>query len=99
VTISGGFAYDNIFLIDGVDANDNLFGTSAAVFIEAAIADTQVLTSGISAEYGRFSGGVINVVTKSGGNQFDGSLRADLTNRTGVRRPRSRRRAAIELER
>lgn len=80
VTISGGFAYDNIFLIDGVDANDNLFGTSNAVFIEEAIADTQVLTSGISAEYGRFSGGVINVVTKSGGNEFDGSLRADLTN-------------------
>lgn len=80
VTISGGFAYDNIFLIDGVDANDNLFGVSNSVFIEEAIADTQVLTSGISAEYGRFSGGVVNVVTKSGGNEFDGSLRADLTN-------------------
>jgi hypothetical protein len=80
VTISGGFAYDNIFLIDGVDANDNLFGTSSPVFIEDAIADTQVLTSGISAEYGRFSGGVVNVVTKAGGNQFEGSFRADLTN-------------------
>lgn len=80
VTISGGFAYDNIFLIDGVDANDNLFGTSNPVFIEEAIADTQVLTSGISAEYGRFSGGVVNVVTKTGGNEFSGSFRTDLTN-------------------
>ena len=80
VTISGGFAYDNIFLIDGVDANDNLFGTSNPVFIEEAIADTQVLTSGISAEYGRFSGGVVNVVTKSGGNEFSGSFRVDLSN-------------------
>jgi len=80
VTISGAFAYDNIFLIDGVDANDNLFGTSNPVFIEEAIADTQVLTSGISAEYGRFSGGVVNVVTKSGGNEFSGSFRVDLSN-------------------
>ncbi len=80
VTISGGFAYDNVFLIDGVDANDNLYGTSNPVYIEDAIADTQILTSGISAEYGRFSGGVVNVITKSGGNNFSGSLRADLEN-------------------
>ncbi len=80
VTISGGFAYDNVFLIDGVDANDNLFGTATTVYIEDAIADVQVLTSGISAEYGRFSGGVVNVVTKSGGNDFSGTLRADLSN-------------------
>ncbi len=80
VTISGAFAYDNIFLIDGVDANDNIFGDVNFVYIEDAIADTQVLTSGISAEYGRFSGGVVNIVTKSGGNEFSGSLRADLSN-------------------
>ncbi len=80
VTISGGFAYDNVWLIDGVDANDNLFGTPTTVYIEDAIADIQVLTSGISAEYGRFSGGVVNIVTKSGGNDFSGTLRADLSN-------------------
>jgi hypothetical protein len=78
VTISGGFAYDNVFLIDGVDANDNLYGTSNPVYIEDAIADLQVLTSGISAEYGRFTGGVVNVITKSGGNEFSGSLRVAL---------------------
>ena len=37
-----------------------------------------MITSGISAEYGRFSGGVINAITKSGGNVFSGSLRASL---------------------
>ena len=79
VTISGGFAYDNVFLVDGVDINDNLFGTPNNLFIEDAIDETQVLTSGISAEYGRFSGGVINAITKSGGNQFTGSFRADLS--------------------
>ncbi len=77
VTISGGFAYDNVFLVNGVDVNDNLFGTPNNLFIEDAIAEVQVLTSGISAEYGRFSGGVINAITKSGGNQFTGSFRAD----------------------
>ncbi|MDY7093128.1 MAG: TonB-dependent receptor [Acidobacteriota bacterium] len=80
VTISGAFAYDNVFLIDGVDTNDNLFGTSNNLFIEDAIEETQVLTSGVSAEYGRFSGGVINAITKSGGNEFSGSARIDLTN-------------------
>jgi outer membrane receptor protein involved in Fe transport len=80
VTISGAFAYDNVFMIDGVDANDNLFGTSNNLYIEDAIEETQVLTSGISAEYGRFSGGVINLITKRGGNSFSGSFRTNLTN-------------------
>ena len=80
ITISGAFAYDNVFLVDGVDVNDNLFGTANNLFIEDAIEETQVLTSGISAEYGRFSGGVINVVTKSGGDEFSGTFRANLAN-------------------
>ena len=80
VTISGGFAYDNVFMINGVDVNDNLFGSAQPVFIEDAVEQTSVLTSGISAEYGRFSGGVINMITKSGGNTFSGSFRSNLSN-------------------
>ena len=75
--INGSFAYDNAYLVDGVDTNDNLFGTSNALYVADAIKETQVLTSGISAEYGRFSGGVINVITKSGGNAFSGSWRTN----------------------
>ena len=75
LTISGGFAYDNVFLIDGVDVNDNLLGTVNDLYIEDAIGEVQVLTSGIPAEYGRFSGGVVNIITKSGSNRFDGSYR------------------------
>ena len=78
VTINGAFAYDNIFLVDGVDVNDNLFGTANDLFVEDAIQEMQVLTSGISAEYGRFSGGVINVITRSGGNDFSGSYRLNM---------------------
>jgi hypothetical protein len=80
ITIGGAFAYDNVFLINGVDVNDNIFGTSNNLFIEDAIEETQVLTSGISAEYGRFSGGVVNVVTKRGGDIFSGSYRHNLAN-------------------
>src|SRR5690606_29824444 len=65
VTISGAFGYDNVFMIDGVDVTDNIFGYANDVFIEDAIEEVQVLTSGIAAEYGRFSGGVVNLITKS----------------------------------
>src|SRR5262249_47949323 len=60
LTISGATAFDNVFMVNGVDVNDNLFGTANNLFIEGAIQETNILTGGISAEYGRFSGGVIN---------------------------------------
>lgn len=82
LNINGAFAYDNLFMIDGIDVNDNLFGSPQDVFIEDAIQETQVLTSGIQAEYGRFSGGVVNAITKSGGNTFSGSFRLNLANPT-----------------
>ena len=82
VQIGGALSYDNVFLVDGVDINDNLFGTPTNnLVIEEAIQETRVLTSGISAEYGRFTGGVINAITKSGGNEYHGSARIDLSNK------------------
>jgi carboxypeptidase family protein/TonB-dependent receptor-like protein len=80
VAISGGFAYDNLFLLNGVDINDSVFGNPEDLFIEDAIQETQVLSSSVSAEYGRFTGGVVNAITKSGGNEFEGTVRFDLTN-------------------
>lgn len=80
LTIGGAFGYDSTFLIDGVDVNDNIFGTPHALFIEDAIEETQVLSAGLPAEYGRFSGGVVNVVTKRGGDRRSGSYRATLSN-------------------
>ena len=80
VVINGAFAFDNNFMVNGVDVTDNLFGTPQNLFIEDAIQETQVLTSGISAEFGRFSGGVINAVTKSGSNRFEGSYRLNFSN-------------------
>ena len=45
----GGFAYDNVFLLNGVDINDNVFGKPDNLFIEDALEETQVLTSGVPA--------------------------------------------------
>ncbi len=78
VAINGGMAYDNAILIDGTNVQDSIFGQTNNLYIQEAIEETQVLTSGISAEYGGFSGGVINTITKSGGNQFSGTFRVDL---------------------
>src|SRR2546423_1418069 len=80
LVINGAFAFDNIFMVNGVDVNDNLFANPQNLFIEDAIQETQVLTSGISAEYGRFGGGVVNAITKSGGNRFSGSGRINFLN-------------------
>jgi len=80
ITISGAFAYDNVFLMNGVDINDNVLGTPNNLFIEDAVQEVQVLSSGISPEYGRFSGGVVNVITRSGSNALSGAFRLNLTN-------------------
>jgi outer membrane receptor for ferrienterochelin and colicin len=78
ININGAMGHDNIFMLNGVDVDDNVFGYAQELFIEDAIEETQVLTSGISAEYGRFTGGVVNAITKSGGNTFSGSGRINL---------------------
>jgi hypothetical protein len=75
VTFSGGFSYEGLFLINGVVANETLRNQVSNVFIEDAIEETKVMTASISAEYGRFAGGVANTITKSGGNDFSGSVR------------------------
>jgi outer membrane receptor protein involved in Fe transport len=79
-TIAGAMSFDNVIMLNGVQITDNLRGTPFNLFIEDAIQETTVSTAGISAEYGRFAGGVVNAITKSGGNQFGGSFRTTFTN-------------------
>lgn len=79
-SINGAMSFENLFMINGVPNMDNIRGTPLPLFIEDAVQETTVATSGVSAEYGRFTGGVVNVLTKSGGNQFSGSLRVNYTN-------------------
>ncbi len=82
ITISGAPTYENLFLVNGVVLNENLRGQAFELYIEDAVQETTTATAGVSAEYGRFSGGVVNIITKSGGNSFSGSLRTTLNNQT-----------------
>ncbi len=80
LVISGAPAHENLYMVNGAVINENLRSQIHNLFIEDAIQETTVLTGAISAEYGRFTGGVVNSITKSGGNEFSGSLRDSLTN-------------------
>jgi hypothetical protein len=82
ISISGGQSFENLFLINGVVVNENLRGQPMDLFIEDAIQETTTSASSISAEYGRFTGGVVNAITKSGGNTLSGSLRVNLENQS-----------------
>ena len=80
LTIGGAPTFDNLYTVDGAVITDNIRATPNTLFVEDAIQETTTNVNGISAEYGRFQGGVINTVTKSGGNSFSGSFRTTLVN-------------------
>ena len=79
-SIAGSMSFENLFMVNGVTVNENLRGQAQDLVIEDAVQETTVATGGISAEFGRFGGGVVNIITKSGGNLFSGSFRDTLTN-------------------
>ncbi|MEZ5426072.1 MAG: TonB-dependent receptor [Pyrinomonadaceae bacterium] len=63
---------NNNFFIDGQPNKDTVNGGPAAQFNQETIAEFQVLTTGFKAEFGQASGAIVNVITKSGGNEFHG---------------------------
>jgi hypothetical protein len=79
-SIAGSQSFENLYMVNGVTVNENIRGQAFDLYIEDAIQETTVATAGVSAEYGRFGGGVVNIITKSGGNSFTGSFRDTLNN-------------------
>lgn len=67
----GGFDTANQFYIDGVNTTDPLTNTFSMNMNYDAIDAIEVITGGMDAEYGRSLGGAVNIVTKSGGNEFE----------------------------
>ena len=63
---------NNNFLIDGQSNKDTVNGGPAQQFNQETIAEFQVLTNGYKAEFGQASGAIVNVITKSGGNDYRG---------------------------
>ena len=80
VQIRGGMGSSNLFLMDGQNLMDNVFNSFGFAFINDSFEETQVITGAISAEYGNVDGGVVNTLTKSGGNRFSGQYRVDMSN-------------------
>jgi outer membrane receptor protein involved in Fe transport len=74
VAFSGSTSLENQYVVDGVNTTGLTYGTSGSPIINNFIEEIEVITGGYNAEYGRATGGVINVVTKSGSNEIAGSV-------------------------
>ena len=73
-SINGGRPEANGFMVNGADAEEGLHNGAAIVPNLDSIAEFRIITNNFNAEYGNYSGGQINVVTKSGSNQFHGNV-------------------------
>lgn len=75
LSVNGNRGRSNNFQIDGSDNNDlSIGGPSLFVNNTSQVAEYQIITNNFSAQYGRNSGAVVNIVTKGGGNDFHGDL-------------------------
>jgi hypothetical protein len=73
--VHGASGSDNMYLVDGADATDALEQKSAVSMNFDNFQEVQVITGGAPAEYGRSTGAVVNLITKSGSNDFHGIFR------------------------
>ncbi|MEP6756597.1 MAG: TonB-dependent receptor, partial [Chthonomonadales bacterium] len=80
--IGGGFGNQSLFFIDGVGANIPANNATAIIPSQDTVREFRVSTSNVSAEFGGFAGGVVNISTKSGSNAFHGSAYEYLRNRS-----------------
>jgi Carboxypeptidase regulatory-like domain len=74
ISIAGQRNLNNSFILDGVSANDDAADLTGSYYSEEVINQFQVITSGGIAEFGRTSGGIVNIITKSGTNYWRGNL-------------------------
>jgi hypothetical protein len=81
LNFGGVRARSNSINVDGMDAGDYISGGTRTTVSQDAVQEFQIITNGFAAEYGRASGGVVNIVTKSGTNQTHGSAFGFLRNR------------------
>jgi hypothetical protein len=80
ISIAGQRNLYNSFIVDGVSANDDAADLTGTYYSEEVIDQFQIVTSGGIAEFGRASGGVVNILTKSGTNDLRGNVYGFLRN-------------------
>ncbi len=73
-SVMGATGLENAFYIDGVDATGMRTGAQTKVIPEEFLSEVQVETAVAPAEYGRALGGVVNAITRSGGNAYHGQV-------------------------
>jgi len=73
-TFNGSSAPENNYIIDGISTTDPIYGVSGTNLTTSFIDEVEVKTGGYEAEFGRATGGIINVITKSGGDEFHGDV-------------------------
>ncbi|MFN0109742.1 MAG: TonB-dependent receptor domain-containing protein [Blastocatellia bacterium] len=71
-SLTGGTAFSNNLTIEGLDNNDDRSARERFIPSQHAVAEVQVITNQFSAEYGRASGGRVNLRLRGGANQFHG---------------------------
>jgi hypothetical protein len=81
LNMSGQRGRSNLVNVDGADATDNSVNGVRSTVSQEAVQEFQIITNSYQPEYGRASGGVVNIVTKSGGNDFHGDVFGFLRNR------------------
>jgi Carboxypeptidase regulatory-like domain/TonB dependent receptor len=81
LNMSGQRARANLVNVDGADATDNSTNGVRSTVSQEAVQEFQIITNGYAAEYGRASGGVVNIITRSGSNIFHGDVYGYLRNR------------------
>ena len=75
LSVDGSSAAENRFIIDGIDTTNAISGLPGQQLNVDNVEEIQVKSSGYSAEYGGSTGGVVNVLTKSGTNSWHGDVR------------------------
>ena len=81
LNFGGVRARSNSINVDGADSGDYVSGGTRATVSQDAVQEFQIVTNGFAAEYGRASGGVVNIITKSGSNKTHASAFGFLRNR------------------
>ncbi len=76
IHIRGGRADEGMYIVDGVSIKDPLSGYGNTLYINAdAIKELKVITGGFNAEYGQAMSGIVDVVTREGGDKYSGSFK------------------------
>src|SRR5437660_8911373 len=73
-SVGGSSGPENNYILDGVNTTDPAFGGSGANLPFEFVQEVEVKTGAYGAEYGKSTGGIFNVITKSGGNEFHGDI-------------------------